>query len=89
MYSVGFFGCNVRIKSIKSNCSVVSLMICYLFCLEDLSIGMSEVLKRPTYCIPVYLSHCPLVFMYEGTPALGASRLTSVQSSCTDPVIII
>ena len=64
-----------------------------IFCLEDLSIVVSGVLKSPT--IIVLLSVSPFVsvsicFTYLGTPVLGAYMLTSVISfSYIDPFIII
>ena len=49
--SSDFFGCNVLKISIKSNFSIVSFRISVallIFCLEDLSIDVSGVLKSPT-----------------------------------------
>ena len=57
----GFFGCNVLKISIKSNSSIVSfkISVALIFCLEDLSIDVSRVLKSPTIIV---LSVFP--FMY-------------------------
>ena len=46
------FGCNILWIPIRSNCSVVSFKITVallIFCLDDLSLGVSEVLKVPYY----------------------------------------
>ena len=53
----GFFGCNVLKMSIMPNCSIVSFGSCIallIFCLEDLSVDVSGVLKSPA--ITVFLS---------------------------------
>ena len=53
MYSA-FFGCSVLKISIKSNFSIVSFRISVallVFCLEDLSIDVSGVLKSPTMIV--------------------------------------
>ena len=81
-----FFGCSVLKMSIKSNFSIVSFRISVallIFCLEDLSIDVSGVLKSPT--IIVFLSVSPFMsvstcFIYLGIPTLGAYPLTSVNS---------
>ena len=59
-----FFGCNVLQISIKSNFSIVSFRISVAllsFCLEDLSIDVSWVLKSPT--IIVFPSISPFLFL--------------------------
>ena len=68
----------------------VSLLI---FCFDDLSIGVSGVLKSPI--IIVLLSISPFMsvsvfLMYWGAPVLGAYIFTIVMSSsCIDPLIIM
>ena len=50
----GFFGCNVLKISIRSNCSIVTFRISVallIFCIEDLSIDVSGVLKSPTIIV--------------------------------------
>ena len=54
MYILIFFGYNVLKMSIKSNFSVVSFRISVallIFCLDDLSIDVSGVLKSPTMIV--------------------------------------
>ena len=90
-----FLGCNVLKISIKSNCSIVLFRISVallIFCLKDLFIDVSGVLKFPT--IIVFPSVSPFMsvsvyFMYLGA-ILGAYVLMSVISSpCIDHFIII
>ena len=55
IYSDFFFGCNIPKTLIKSNCSVVSFRISVallIFCLEDLFIDVSGVLKYPIILFP-------------------------------------
>ena len=82
--------------SIKSNWSIESFrtfVAIFIFCLEDLPIDVSGVLKSPI--IIVLLSISPFVyvsicFTYSGAPILCAYMLRSViSSSCIDPLIII
>ena len=81
-----FFQCNALKISIISNCSIVSFRISFavfIFCLEDLFIDVSGLLKSPT--ILVFLSISPFMyisvcFMYLGTSILGAYMLTSIKS---------
>ena len=73
--------------SIKSYFSIVSFRISvalWIFCLEDLSIGVSGVLRSPT--IFVFPSISPFMSvniccMYLGAPVFGAYMLTIVTSS--------
>ena len=82
-----FFGCNVLKISIKVNFSVVSFRISVallIFCLEDLSIDMSRVLKSPTMIVFPSISPFRLVSVccvYLGAPILGAYILVIVISS--------
>ena len=72
------FGWNVLKISMRSISSNVSFKICVcllIFCFDDLSIGVSGVLKSPT--IIVLLSISPFMsvsvcIMYRGAPMLGA-----------------
>ena len=86
MYS-DFFGCSVLKISMKSNFSIVCFRISVallVFCLEDLSIDVSGVLKSPT--IIVFPSISPFMSvniccMYLGAPIFGAYMLMIVTSS--------
>ena len=68
----------------------VSLLI---FCLDDLSIGVSLVLKSPTIIVLLSISSFIAVsscLMYLGAPMLGARVLTIVIYSCwIDPLIFM
>ena len=90
-----FFGCNVLKISIKSNFSIVSFGISIallIFCLEDLSIDVSGVLKSPAMIVFPPISLCMSVNIccrYLGAPILGAYILMIVISfSCMDPLAI-
>ena len=80
------FGWNVLYISTKSiwyNVSFKASVSLLIFCLDDLSIDVSGVLKSPT--ITVLLSISPFrslnsCFMYFGAPVLGAHILISVTS---------
>ena len=71
------FGWNVlkiSVRSISSNVSLKTCVSLLIFCFDDLSIGVSGVLKSPT--IIVLLSISPFMFvsvcsMYRGAPMLG------------------
>ena len=79
-----FFGCNVLKMSIVSNFSIVSFRISVallIFCLVDLSIDVSGVLKSPTITVVPSISpftSVSLCCMYLGAPILGAYMLTIV-----------
>ena len=87
MYILIFFGCNVLKMSMKPNFSIVSFRISIAlltFCLEDLSIVVSGVLKSPT--LIVFPSSSPFMSVsiycrYLGAPMLGAYILMIVISS--------
>ena len=77
--------------SVKSNCSTVSFRISVallIFCLEDMSIGVSGLLRSPT--VTVFLSISPFIsvgfhFMYLSGSVLGAglpSWLMLRESTC-------
>ena len=73
--------------SIKSHFSIASFRISVaflIFCLEDLSIDVSGVLKSPTMIVFSSISHFMSVSIccrYLGAPILGACILTIVISS--------
>ena len=82
--------------SITSNFSSVSFRISVallIFCLEDLSIVVSGVLKSPTTIvfpsISPFMSRVSICWSYLGAPILGAFILTIVTSSSwMDPLTI-
>ena len=83
MYSA-FFGCSVLKRSIKSNFSIVSFRISVallVFCLEDLSIGVSGVLRSPTMIvfpsISLFMS-VNICCVYLGASVFGAYMLMIV-----------
>ena len=89
------FSWNVMKLSMSSISSKLSFRTCvslWIFCFDDLSIGVSGVLKYPT--IIVLLSIYPFMsdtisLMYRGVPMLGAQIFTVVMSSSwIDPLII-
>ena len=94
MYSTAFEW-NVLYISFKFVWPTVSLkasVSLLIFCLDNLSIDVSGVLKSPT--IIVLLSISPFVFvnicfMYLGAAVLGAYIFTIVISSWIDPLIIM
>ena len=82
-----FLGCNVTKMSIKSNFSIVSFkisVVLLIFCLEDLSIAMSGVLKSPTNIVFPSISpflSVSIYFMCLVAPILCTYMLTSVNTS--------
>ena len=72
------FGCNVlkiSMRSIWPNVSLKACVFLLIFCFDDLSIGVSGVLKSPTIFVllSVYLyMSVSLCLMYRGAPMLGA-----------------
>ena len=70
--------------------ATVSLLV---FCLDDLSIDVSEVLKSPTIIVLLLISpfmSVKICFIYLSVPILGAYTFMNViASSCIDPIIII
>ena len=86
MYS-DFFGCSVLKISIKSNFSIVSFRISVallVFCLEDLSIDVSGVLKSPTLIVFPSISpfmYVNICYIYVGAPIFGAYMLMIAISS--------
>ena len=73
--------------SIKSNFSIVTFRISVallIFCLEDLSIDVSVVLKSPAMIVFPSVSpfmSVSICWSYLGAPILGAFILTIVTSS--------
>ena len=82
--------------SIRSNWSIVSFKVCVsllIFCLVDLSIVVSGVLKSPTIIVLPLISPLILVSIcltYRGAPMLGAYIFINViSSSWIDHLIIV
>ena len=95
LYSDFFFYCNVLKISIKSSSSVLSFRISaalLIFCLEDLSIDVSEGLMSPIIIfssISTFMS-VSICFIYLSAPVLGTYMLMSlIFSSSIDPYIIV
>ena len=72
------FGWNVLkilMRSISSNVSVKTCVSLLIFCFDDLSIGVSGVLKFPTIIVLLWISlfmSVRVFLMYWGAPVLGA-----------------
>ena len=81
------WGWNVLKISIRSNWSIVSFKVCVsllIFCLVDLSIGVSGVLKSPTIIVLLLISSFILVSIcltYWGAPMFSAYIFIIVISS--------
>ena len=81
--------------SIKSIWSIVSFKACVsllIFWFDDLSIGVSEVLKSPTIIVLLSISSFIAVsscLMYQGAPLLGACIFIIVISSSWIDLLII
>ena len=82
--------------SIRSSWSIVSFKVCVsllIFCLVDLSIVVSGVLKSPTIIVLLLISSFMLVSIcltYWGAPMLGAYIfIIVISSSWIDPLIIM
>ena len=77
-------------QSIVSFKTSVALLI---FCLDDLFIDVSEVLKSPTILVLLLISpfmSVSIYFIYLGAPIMGTYMSMNVISSfCIDPFIII
>ena len=89
-------GWNVLQISIRSNWSIVSFKICIsllIFCLVDLSTGLSGILKFPTNIVLLLIFPFILFSIcltYCGAPMLGSYILIIVISySWIDPLIIM
>ena len=84
-----------RLKRLNSR-SIVSFKVCVsllIFCLVDLSIGVSGVLKSPTIIVLLLISPFILVSIcltYHSAPMLGAYIfIIVISSSWIDPLIIM
>ena len=87
---------NVLYISIRSNWSIVSFKVCVsllIFCLVDLSIGVSGVCRSPSIIVLLLISPFILVgicLTYYGAPMFGAYiSVIVISSSCIDPLIIM
>ena len=91
-YSLGMES-SVGIKSIWSNVSFKASVSLLIFCLDDLSIDVSGVLKSPTLIVLLSVSPFMTVnicFIYLGASVLGVYMFMSVTpSSWIDPFIVI
>ena len=82
MYSA-VFGCSVLLILIKSNWSTVSFrtsVTLLIFCLDDLSVDVSVVLKSPALIVFLSVSHfisVNICVIYLAAPILCAHMLTS------------
>ena len=71
----------ISIKSTRSNVSFKASVSSLFFCLDDLSIDVSRVLKSPTIILLRSISpmmSINICFMYLGAPMLGAYIFTIV-----------
>ena len=82
--------------SIRSSWSIVSFKVCVsllIFCLVDLSTGVSGVLKSATIIVLLLtylLIRISICFKYRGAPMLGAYIfIIFISSSWIDPLIIM
>ena len=74
----------ISVKSISSMVFLSDTISLLLFCLEDLSIFDSGVLKSPTIIVLLsisFLKSSKVFFMYLGAPMLGAYIFTMFMSS--------
>ena len=82
-----------KYKSMEANTSFKDWISLLIFCLDDLSIAVSGVLKSPTIIVLLSISPFKVIsscFIYWGNPILGAYVFTIViSSSWIDPLIIM
>ena len=74
----------ISVKSISSRVLLSDTISLLIFCLEDLSIFYSGVLKSPTIIVLLsisFLKSFKIFFMYLGAPMLGAYIFTMFMSS--------
>ena len=74
----------ISVKSISSRALFNATISLLIFCLEDLSIFDSGVLKSPTIIVLLsisFLKSSKIFFMYLGAPMLGAYIFTMFMSS--------
>ena len=65
---------NISVKSIWSSASFKAIFFLFIFCLDNLSIDVSEVLKFPTIIVLSISSFMFVIkyFIYLSAPKLGA-----------------
>ena len=74
----------ISVKSISSRVVLSDTISLLIFCLEDLSIFYSGVLKSPTIIVLLsisFLKSSKIFFMYLGAPMLGTYIFTTFMSS--------
>ena len=85
--------CPEHILSIWSNVSLKACVSLLIFCFDDLSIGVSGVLKSPAIIVLLPISpfmNVSVWLMYWDAPVLSALIFTIVMSSSwIDPLIIM
>ena len=77
--SLGGKALYISVKSISSRVWYNATISLFIFCLEDLSIFYSGVLKSPTIIVLLsisFLKSSKIFFMYLGAPMLGAYIFT-------------
>ena len=82
--SLGWKALYISVKSISSRVLLSDTISFLIFCLEDLSIFDSRVLKSPTIIVLLsisFLKSSKIFFMYLGAPMLGAYIFTMFMSS--------
>ena len=82
--SLGCKALYISVKSISSRALFNATIQLLIFCLEDLSIFDSGVLKSPTIIVLLsisFLKYSKIFFMYLGAPMLGAYIFTMFMSS--------
>ena len=82
----------ISIKSIWSNVSFKARVSLLIFCVDDLSIDVSGVLKSPTIFVLLLISpfmSINICFIHLGAPMLGANIFSIVISSWIHPLIIM
>ena len=82
--SLGCKALYISVKSISSRVLLSDTISLLIFCLEDLSIFDSGVLKSPTIIVLLsisFLKSSKIFFMYLGAPILGVYIFTMLMSS--------
>ena len=82
--SLGWKALYISVKSISSRVLLSDTIFLLIFCLEELSIFDSGVLKSPTIIVLLsisFLKSFKIFFMYSGAPMLGAYIFTVDMSS--------
>ena len=94
MFSAAF-GWNILFIALKSVCSNVTFkarISLLIFCLDGLSIEVSEWLKSPTITVSLSIytfMFLNIWFIYLGTPILSTYIFTVVMSSWIDALVIM